>query len=165
MPLGNVEQGTAVSWREDHPRKLKVNKKGRIIDENRHPKHPKKVSGNAGQTRGRAVISEPQRSNTGGAPPVSPEGDDERRMDDQGSGMIVITCNMPEMLLKPVDLLVRHHKLYPSRSELTRVALREFLYEEMKTLQMLKEGVDIIRPYAPSDMRRMPFKQQRLKHP
>lgn len=46
--------------------------------------------------------------------------------------MNIITVNLPVPYLKTIELLVGDHGLYPSRSELIRVAIRDFLIKELK---------------------------------
>lgn len=46
--------------------------------------------------------------------------------------MRIITVNVPESYLKAIKQLVGNDGLYPSRSELIRVAVREFLISELK---------------------------------
>lgn len=47
--------------------------------------------------------------------------------------MRVITVNIPVPYLKTIDGLVGEKALYPSRSEIIRVAVREFLIKELAT--------------------------------
>ncbi len=44
----------------------------------------------------------------------------------------IVTVNVPESYLGSIEKLVGEHGLYPSRSELIRVAVREFLLKELK---------------------------------
>jgi antitoxin ParD1/3/4 len=46
--------------------------------------------------------------------------------------MRIITVNLPVPYLKAIDALAGEGGLYPSRSELIRVAVREFLIKEME---------------------------------
>lgn len=46
--------------------------------------------------------------------------------------MKIITVNVEEESLTAIEKLVGDDKLYPSRSELVRVALRDFFREEMR---------------------------------
>jgi len=41
----------------------------------------------------------------------------------------ILTVNLPEALLEQMNTLVEEYGLYPSRSELVRYAIREFLQE------------------------------------
>ena len=45
--------------------------------------------------------------------------------------MRIVTVNLPEAFLKTIDTLCGDGGLYPSRSELVRVAIREFLVREL----------------------------------
>lgn len=47
--------------------------------------------------------------------------------------MKIITVNLPILYLKQIDTMVGDTGLYPSRSELIRVAVREFLVQELMT--------------------------------
>jgi Arc/MetJ-type ribon-helix-helix transcriptional regulator len=53
--------------------------------------------------------------------------------------MEIITVNVYESYLKAIEKLVGDHGLYPSRSELVRVACREFLKREIKEAKRLKK--------------------------
>lgn len=46
--------------------------------------------------------------------------------------MKIVTVNIPESFLDSIKKLVGENGLYPSRSELIRVAVREFLIRELK---------------------------------
>ena len=46
--------------------------------------------------------------------------------------MKIVTVNIPESFIDSIEKLVGEHGLYPSRSELIRVAVREFLIKELK---------------------------------
>ena len=47
-------------------------------------------------------------------------------------GLKIVTVNVPESYLGSIEKLVGEHGLYPSRSELIRVAVREFLLKELQ---------------------------------
>jgi hypothetical protein len=47
--------------------------------------------------------------------------------------MRIITVNLPEAYIKTLKKLVGNKAIYPSRSELIRVAVREFLIKELGT--------------------------------
>jgi Arc/MetJ-type ribon-helix-helix transcriptional regulator len=47
-------------------------------------------------------------------------------------GLKIVTVNIPESYLDSIEKLVGEHGLYPSRSELIRVAVREFLLKELQ---------------------------------
>ena len=44
----------------------------------------------------------------------------------------IVTVNVPESYLESIKRLIGENGLYPSRSELIRVAVREFLIKELK---------------------------------
>lgn len=45
--------------------------------------------------------------------------------------MRIITINLPESYIRAIEHLIGDAGIYPSRSELIRVAVREFLIKEM----------------------------------
>ena len=47
--------------------------------------------------------------------------------------MRIITVNLPVSYLKAIDGLIGENALYPSRSELIRVAVRDFLIKELES--------------------------------
>jgi hypothetical protein len=49
--------------------------------------------------------------------------------------MRIITVNLPVSYLKMIDGLVGENALYPSRSELIRVAVKEFLVHELEAVE------------------------------
>ena len=46
--------------------------------------------------------------------------------------MKIVTVNVPESYIEAIKKLIGHDGLYPSRSELIRCAVREFLIKELK---------------------------------
>ncbi|HEY0088319.1 MAG TPA: ribbon-helix-helix domain-containing protein [Candidatus Lokiarchaeia archaeon] len=46
--------------------------------------------------------------------------------------MKIVTVNVPETYIEAIERLVGENGLYPSRSELIRCAVREFLIKELK---------------------------------
>lgn len=58
--------------------------------------------------------------------------------------MKVITINLPERYLDAIQILV-NRRIFPSRSELVRQALGDFLYDEMKNYKNFeKEQFDLV---------------------
>jgi len=49
--------------------------------------------------------------------------------------MKIVTCNIPEAYIGAIAKLVGVDGIYPSRSELIRVAVREFLLKELKIVK------------------------------
>ncbi len=49
--------------------------------------------------------------------------------------MKIITVNLPESYIKAIDNLIGEKAIYPSRSELVRVAVREFLIKELEAVK------------------------------
>ncbi|MHA1647343.1 MAG: ribbon-helix-helix domain-containing protein [Promethearchaeota archaeon] len=61
--------------------------------------------------------------------------------------MRIITVNLPVSFLKAIDALTGQTGLYPSRSELIRVAVRDFLVHELdaaKSFQKYQQNQRII---------------------
>lgn len=56
--------------------------------------------------------------------------------------MKIITVNLPVPYIKTIELLVGNDSLYPSRSELIRVAIRDFLIKELEVAKTLPEPVE-----------------------
>jgi Arc/MetJ-type ribon-helix-helix transcriptional regulator len=53
--------------------------------------------------------------------------------------MRIITVNLPESYLKAMDKLLGEKAIYPSRSELIRVAVREFLIKELEAVKSFSD--------------------------
>jgi len=53
--------------------------------------------------------------------------------------MKIITVSMSEEYVSKIDELLSDEELYPSRSELFRVAIRDFLMKELDMLKFLME--------------------------
>ncbi len=51
----------------------------------------------------------------------------------------IITVNLPISYLKAIDSLTGHTGLYPSRSELIRVAIRDFLIHELDSAKSFQQ--------------------------
>lgn len=51
-----------------------------------------------------------------------------------GKSIKIITCNLPEQYIEIIDKLTGSNRLYPSRSELIRVAIHEYLIKELQSL-------------------------------
>lgn len=49
----------------------------------------------------------------------------------------IVTINIPESYVDAMEKLVGENGLYPSRSELVRVAVREFLLKELKIAEKM----------------------------
>ena len=67
--------------------------------------------------------------------------------------MKIITVNLPVSYLKAIDSLVGQEGLYPSRSELIRVAVRDFLMRELeaaKSFQNYPSATNQIKASTPS---------------
>jgi Arc/MetJ-type ribon-helix-helix transcriptional regulator len=53
--------------------------------------------------------------------------------------MKIITVNLPESYIKAIDNLIGEKAVYPSRSELVRVAVREFLIKELESVNSFSQ--------------------------
>ena len=51
--------------------------------------------------------------------------------------MKIVTVNVPESYIDVINKLIGTNGLYPSRSELIRVAVREFLLNELKNAKKI----------------------------
>ncbi|MHA1731745.1 MAG: ribbon-helix-helix domain-containing protein [Promethearchaeota archaeon] len=76
--------------------------------------------------------------------------------------MKIVTVNVDVESVQMMRALVKEYGLYPSRSELVRVALREFLVRELERLENIKEhtlegGRGAKFPPATLDMRTIQF--------
>ena len=52
--------------------------------------------------------------------------------------MKIVTANVPKSQLYRINRLIGEHGLYLSRSELVRIALRDFLLKELKRAKKLE---------------------------
>lgn len=53
--------------------------------------------------------------------------------------MKIVACNLPEPFIAAMEKIISEYGLYPSRSELIRVAIREFLIKELSVLDKFNE--------------------------
>ena len=60
--------------------------------------------------------------------------------------MKIVTVNVPESYIEAIKKLVGRDGLYPSRSELIRCAVREFLIKEIKVAKQMKKYQEIPEP-------------------
>lgn len=58
--------------------------------------------------------------------------------------MKIITVNLPDSYIKAIDNLIGDEMSFPSRSELVRVAVREFLIKELESAQSITKTVQTI---------------------
>jgi hypothetical protein len=63
--------------------------------------------------------------------------------------MRIITVNLPVSYLKMIDKLTGEDGLYPSRSELIRVAVRDFLIRELEAGKSFTTYQSNLKPPAP----------------
>ena len=60
--------------------------------------------------------------------------------------MKIVTINCPESYIASMKKLVGEHGLYPSRSELIRVAVREFLIKELQMADNMAKYKEVKTP-------------------
>lgn len=134
-------------------------------NENRDNKSPRAIPCSAREVDGIRLVSLPVRGDPRGSPGLpeqgvadcpeiegSPRGDEDGARDREpqaGSNCIlevehvsmmkIVTCNLPEPFISAMEKLIAEFGLYPSRSELIRVAVREFLIKELKVLDKFNE--------------------------
>jgi len=53
--------------------------------------------------------------------------------------MRIVTVNVPEAYIEAINKLIGNKGIYPSRSELIRCAVREFLIKELKMAKNLEK--------------------------
>ena len=76
------------------------------------------------------------------------------------SNMKVVTVNVPESYLEAIAKLISEDEgLYPSRSELLRVAVRKKLLQDMK----MRENVAIVEEYDEVNLVRVPLANNEFK--
>lgn len=57
-----------------------------------------------------------------------------------GKNLKIVTVNVPESYIDAIEKLIGENGLYPSRSELIRCAVREFLIKELKLARRLTKA-------------------------
>jgi len=78
--------------------------------------------------------------------------------------MKIITVNLPEEYIRAIDQIVGMDGLYPSRSELIRVAVRQFLLQEISSAKQFQDyfknkGPHIIKNPNSSISQTLPIKE------
>ena len=74
--------------------------------------------------------------------------------------MKIVTVNVPESYLESIERLTGENGLYPSRSELIRVAVREFLIKELKSAnEMIKYKEVKVEKLDEKNFVRVPFEK------
>lgn len=69
--------------------------------------------------------------------------------------MKIVTVNVPESYIDAINKLIGEDGLYPSRSELVRCAVREFLIRELRSLEDL--DLEEEEEELPSNLVRVPL--------
>jgi antitoxin ParD1/3/4 len=79
--------------------------------------------------------------------------------------MKIITVNLPVSYLKAIDSLIGENGLYPSRSELIRVAVRDFLIKELEAAKSFtKYQTQMVVPNRPKELNNELFVQVPVEH-
>lgn len=77
----------------------------------------------------------------------------------------IVTVNVPESYLESIKKLVGDKGLYPSRSELIRVAVREFLLRELKMANnMAKYKEEEVKEFDDENYVRIPVERLNEKN-
>lgn len=77
--------------------------------------------------------------------------------------MKIVTVNVPESYVEAIEKLIGENGLYPSRSELIRCAVREFLLKELK---MAKSIVTYDKSdFDEENLVRVPVKNEKEEEP
>ena len=79
----------------------------------------------------------------------------------------VVTVNVPETYVEAIEKLIGENGLYPSRSELIRCAVREFLLKELKMAKHLSktENTDENEEFDDENFVRVPVEDSDGKEP
>ncbi len=81
--------------------------------------------------------------------------------------MKIVTVNIPESFIDAIEKLVGKNGLYPSRSELIRCAVREFLIKELKLANNIikyKEEEDDMEDLDEKNFVRVPIERLNENH-
>jgi len=73
--------------------------------------------------------------------------------------MKIVTVNIPESYLDSIEKLVGENGLYPSRSELIRVAVRDFLLRELKMADKMCKASTEIEDFDDENFVRVPVER------
>lgn len=80
--------------------------------------------------------------------------------------MKIVTVNVPESYVEAIEKLIGENGLYPSRSELIRCAVREFLLKELKMAKSIvtydKSDFD---DFDEENLVRVPVKNEKEEEP
>ena len=80
--------------------------------------------------------------------------------------MKIVTVNVPESYIEAIKRLVGENGLYPSRSELIRCAVREFLLKELRMAKnMVKYNEPEIDNFDKEHFVRVPVKAKNKEEP
>jgi len=78
--------------------------------------------------------------------------------------MKIVTVNVPESYIDAINKLIGENGLYPSRSELIRCAVRDFLLKELKAAnQLVKYNTTEIDDYDDENIVRIPIESMNEK--
>ncbi len=59
--------------------------------------------------------------------------------------MKIITVNLPSSFIEEMEAMTGNESLYPSRSELIRVAVRDYLAKQIKRAEQFKKDLELKR--------------------
>ncbi|TFF87611.1 MAG: ribbon-helix-helix protein, CopG family [Promethearchaeota archaeon] len=81
--------------------------------------------------------------------------------------MKIVTVNVPERYISAIEQLIGDGGLYPSRSELIRCAVREFLLKELKKVKDLAkyQSVPELEDFDDENFVRVPVEKTEGKEP
>jgi len=78
--------------------------------------------------------------------------------------MKIVTVNVPESYIDAINKLIGENGLYPSRSELIRCAVRDFLIKELRAAnQLVKYNTTEIDDYDDENIVRIPIESMNEK--
>ena len=80
--------------------------------------------------------------------------------------MKIVTVNVPESYIDAIEKLIGENGLYPSRSELIRCAVREFLIKELKMAKnMTKYDKPELNDFDEENFVRIPVENEKKEEP
>ena len=82
--------------------------------------------------------------------------------------MKIVTVNVPESYIEAIKRLIGENRLYPSRSELIRCAVREFLLKELrlvKNIAKYNQAEPEFEPFDDEKFVRVPLEKVKNNEP
>ena len=77
--------------------------------------------------------------------------------------MKIITVNLQQEVIDTIETLIGNEGLYPSRSELIRVAVRDFLIQELNQNKKIQEYKDVMDGDEPKSAMEIALELQQKK--